>query len=350
MKLASLVLTAALLAQGGGRRAAAEQKPPAAAEDKATDQARQHFQRGVKAYNDGSLDAALAEFRKAYDLRPDYRVLFNIAQVQAERHDYAAALALYIEYLEMGGPNVGAERVELVQEEIRRIYDRVAEIAVTANIAGAELVVDNVVVGTLPLTTPAVVNAGVRNVVVRKAGYSSSSRSVTLVAGETQRLAFQLEETPQNAAPNVARASAPGNADGRDDRAAGSSARNRTPLWLSLAATGLLAGGTVTAALLTRQANRALDDDLGSYPASAQEIRDDRSRLKLWAGVTDGLGAATLVAAGLSVYFALSDAGTPAPKRAALAPAGGGRGQLRPSPSLIGVSATGDGVAVLGRF
>jgi tetratricopeptide (TPR) repeat protein len=345
MKLASLVLMAALLALGGGRRAAAEQKPPAAAEDKATDQARQHFQRGVKAYNDGSLDAALAEFRKAYDLRPDYRVLFNIAQVQAERHDYAAALALYIEYLEMGGPNVGAERVELVQQEIRRIYDRVAEIAVTANVAGAELVVDNVVVGTLPLTTPAVVNAGVRNIVVRKAGYSSSSRSVTLVAGETQRLAFQLEETPQNAAPAVARSPALG---GADDRAAGGSARNRTPLWLSLAATGLLAGGTVTAALLTRRADRALDDDLDRYPAPAEEIKDDRARLKLWAAVTDGLGAATLLAAGLSVYFALSDAGPPAPKRAALAPGAAGSGL--PRPSLIGVSATGDGVAVLGRF
>jgi Tfp pilus assembly protein PilF len=52
-----------------------------AAPDDAAEAAKQHFNRGVASYRDGDFDAALAEFEKAYETRPDYRVLYNLGQV-----------------------------------------------------------------------------------------------------------------------------------------------------------------------------------------------------------------------------------------------------------------------------
>ena len=57
----------------------------------------------------GSLSETLrtlAEFMRAYELLPNYRVLYNIGQVQLERHDYVAALHAFDDYLEQGARDV----------------------------------------------------------------------------------------------------------------------------------------------------------------------------------------------------------------------------------------------------
>jgi len=42
-------------------------------------------------YREGSYEGALAEFRKAYQISPSYRVLYNIAQTQYALHDFVSA-------------------------------------------------------------------------------------------------------------------------------------------------------------------------------------------------------------------------------------------------------------------
>ena len=39
-----------------------------------------HFQRGVELYGERNYDGALAEFSRAHELSPNYRVLYNLAQ------------------------------------------------------------------------------------------------------------------------------------------------------------------------------------------------------------------------------------------------------------------------------
>src|SRR5690348_12705741 len=58
------------------------------APDRSVRAARSHFQRGVVLYRSGAYDAALAEFSRAYDAAPNYRILYNLAQIQAQKHDY----------------------------------------------------------------------------------------------------------------------------------------------------------------------------------------------------------------------------------------------------------------------
>jgi len=64
--------------------------------------------------------------------------------------------------------------------------------------------------------------------------------------------------------------------------------------------------GATTFALLAHRADDDLSGDLAQFPGNRTAIDHDRSRLKTWAGFTDGFGAAALIAAGLGTYFLLA--------------------------------------------
>src|SRR5262245_57300010 len=101
--------------------------------------ARERFRRGVDFYREGSYDAALAEFSKAYEIAPDYRVLYNLAQVQSERRDYAAALRLVDDYVKRGQGEIGEERLEQVRNWRPQLKIRVAALWEHCQLDGVEL-------------------------------------------------------------------------------------------------------------------------------------------------------------------------------------------------------------------
>jgi tetratricopeptide (TPR) repeat protein len=329
-----LVLVVGLLGSSG--HAHADPAPAAQTGDPDVDEARRRFQRGVELYREGSFDAALAEFNKAYQLAPNYRVLYNLAEVQAERHDYVAALRLFEKYLKQGGADVPADRREQVEQELRNHKGKVAEIGVSADVEGAELLVDGVSAGELPLKKPLLVNSGVRQLQLRKIGYAPNTRTLTIAGGETQHVEFHLqgETTLPPDRGSVGQPSLPDRmAPALPEQARG----NNAPLWVSLAATGLFAGGAVTFGLFTHQADKDLDTELNRFPPDSKGIDDARSKLKRDAALTDGFAVATAIAGGCSIYFALSGPSSPKPR------AGAARASLRLVPA-------GRGIHVLGEF
>ena len=84
------------------KKAAPEQKA-APAESAKLDDAQRRFQRGIELYKESDFDAALVEFKRAYELVPSYKILYNLGQVSYQRHDYASALRYFRQYLEEGG-------------------------------------------------------------------------------------------------------------------------------------------------------------------------------------------------------------------------------------------------------
>ncbi len=334
MKSTPTILLVALLL-GAGTWARAEPKPAATAGDSDVEEARQRFQRGVELYRESSFDAALAEFNKAYQLAPNYRVLYNLAQVQAERHDYVSAMGFFTQYLEQGGSEISAERREHVEQELAALKTRVAELSIRADVDGADVVVDGISVGQLPLQAPVLVSSGVRQLQVRKAGYSTSTRTLTIAGGDKVNLVFQMQREPAVAAASSTPATSAGrvpqkSAEGVDGPRLTASHGSRAPMWISLAATGVLAGGAVTFGVLTSKANRDLDNELNRIPADSHLIDDRRSELKRNAALTDTFTAASVVAGCFFLYFVISGPSTAAPRREAartslrLAPAGPG--------------------------
>jgi hypothetical protein len=69
------------------------------ADDEATEQARKHYQEGQKQFDLGQWDAAVGEFSKAYELRPDPSFLFNMAQAYRRGGNARRAIDLYKNYL-----------------------------------------------------------------------------------------------------------------------------------------------------------------------------------------------------------------------------------------------------------
>lgn len=314
--------------------------PPSDEQSPGPGSASEHFSRGVSFYKSGSLDAALAEFNRAYELRPDHRVLFNIGQVHSEKQDWVSALRAFRLYLVEGGDEVPPDRAAAVRELIKDAQGRVSSVTISANVARAEILVDGVVAGAVPSSTPVLVNAGIREIVVRAEAHRAQSRRVTLAGGEEKTLSFVLE--PLLAGTASEDASSP---DGpRAPRRRGLS----TGAWLAFGGAAVLAGGAVTTAFLTRQAQLDFSDQLEQVPGDRARIDDERARLRLWAGVTDGLAIAAVACAGVGLYLALTPARTDkSPERAP-----GGHSQPPRQPPLASVDAifTGTGIVVRGAF
>ncbi len=54
-------------------------------------EARERYERALKLYEERAFDAALVELKLAAELRPSYKLLYNIAQVRLAMNDFAAA-------------------------------------------------------------------------------------------------------------------------------------------------------------------------------------------------------------------------------------------------------------------
>lgn len=264
--------------------------------------ARVHFRRGVTLYRAAAYDAALAEFTRAYESAPHHRVLYNLAQVQAQRHDYVEALALFRRFLDEGADEVPAERADPVRAEMAELEQRISRLRIEISIDDARLLVDGQPAGDLPRDEPLLLNAGVHRVSVEKVGFVSTSRVLTLVGGEESMVSFELTAeldidgwvippSPTPASPP------PPPPPLRIDR---------TALWASLVTTGALAGASVTFGVLTRRANATLEDHLSRLPVQRASIEAGRTRVRTFALLTDGFGAAAAAALGLSTYFFFS--------------------------------------------
>lgn len=253
------------------------------------------FERGVELYGEGNLDAALVQFERAYELIPNYRVLYNLAQIQAERHEYVAALSFYERYLEQGGDQVPeARRVESLAQ-IESLRERVGQLWVESDVPGAKLFVDDELVSALPLSSPIPINAGVRRLRLEKPGYTPVFRKLKVAGGDTPRVRIPLRAAVASAASSSDVASS-------SDRAR----PDYRPAWIASAATVVLAGASVTMGLLARAANRDLDRSLDLFPGRPEQVEHDRSRLKTYAALTDGLAAVSILSLGVSLYLGVS--------------------------------------------
>jgi tetratricopeptide (TPR) repeat protein len=326
---ASSVLAVALATLALPRPAMAGPDEPAAS-DRAIEEARVRFQKGVQLYKEGSFEGALAEFRRAYQLAPSYRLLYNIGQVQFELHDHVEALKAFRQYLAEGGSEIPTDRRTQVEADIQKLEGRVAYLDISTNVDGAQVSVDDVPVGVSPLRGAVLVNAGPRRVAVSKAGRGATARNVTVAGGDRVKISLDMSDAPpsQKAADSAATKKPPGGAEAAPSP-------NRTGVWVGLAATGAFAVGTGAFALLTRDAKSEFDRELEKYPTTRERIDDARARMKTYAGITDGFGAATIVSGGVTIFLALSSGGNKASTQQ-------GKPTIHVAPRVGGISVMGD--------
>jgi hypothetical protein len=303
---------------------AAAADPPAAHSDGAAaapqssapdlEKARAHFLQGVQFYNAGDFKLSLIEFRRSYEISKNYRILYNIGQVNQQLGNYTNALLALERYLREGGDEVEDARRSEIIANTAQLRKRVAHIRVICNVPAPEILVDGFPVEAPAATSTLTVDPGDHRLDLRKAGYQPGSTVVALAAGDTSEVRLNLVRIPQGTrltpAPSVPQAR-----------------RNTTWLWIgwtTTAATAVAAG--ITGVLATTQASELADLRNSSWSTQAQ--RDSvGNRAKNFALTSDILAGAAVLAGVGSLYLTLQPGSEPEQRqtpvtRVALSPSG----------------------------
>lgn len=267
--------------------------------------ARDHFKRGVEFFREGNFRAALIEFRRADEAAPNYRIQYNLGQTYFELQDYAGALRAFETYLQKGGAEIGAERQAEVEREIEKLRQRVGYLTITTNVPGAEILIDDTVVGKAPLDGPELVSAGRRKVSAVKPPGIPTVRYVEVAGGDELQIELLVQtqdegDTSAAAPPAPAPVPPAPAADAGTDRGMG------TGFWVSLAATGVFAAGATVSGILASSAKGDYDEQLDTYPTTAQDVQDAADKTDRLALMTDIFTGAAVTAGVVTIIFAAS--------------------------------------------
>jgi hypothetical protein len=227
--------------------------PPAFAEDKQAE-AEKLIRRGVELRRAHDDDAAAREFQKAYDLAPTPRAAGQLGLVKHALGLWEDAERFLGEALRAPNDAWVGKNKAVLDQSMDIIQGHLGRVEVIGDPDGAEVAVNGRRVGKLPLGQAVRVSAGEVDVSVSAPGYSPAQRTVSLTAGQYQRVVFHLakvESAPASSpaaiaslpSPSLSPSSSPSVSVTAEGSATGPS---RTRVALKWTAAGLAAAGVVT--------------------------------------------------------------------------------------------------------
>jgi hypothetical protein len=321
----SLLAVVAALSVGLPPLTVAAQQPSKQAQQEAGSR----FRKGLDLFKDGDYQAALIEFRRAYELAPNFNVLYNIGQVYFQLQDYPNALNALERYMNEGGANVPASRRGEVERDIEKLKSRVANLEITVNVADAEIALDDAPIGKSPLAKPVMVSAGKHKLTVSKTGFTSATKLVEVASGDTPKITLELVENKGpvisiEPPPNPTVTAPPPPTSTVPPPPPVEPPPPRSIPWAGWAVTGGLTVGAVVTGVLALGASSDLKTERESAAATAESLSTAKSKVQTFALVTDILAGGAIVAGGVTLYFTLAGGSsekpkpTPAPGAAAL--------------------------------
>lgn len=260
-----------------------------AGEDPKVAEARPHFTRGVELYKDGDFRGALIEFQRAYQIAPNFRILYNIGKANLELLDYPAALVAFERYLAEGGAEVPTDKRTEVEAEIPKLRQRVAYLTIECNAPGVEIWVDEVMVGKTPFSKEVVVGTGRHKISVK----GQSPEVVEVAGGDHATVKLRVDVKPTPLAPK--------------------STPSRTGVWVGVTVTSALLVGTGVFGYLALSSRQDFRNAADAGPLSASDVDDRERKIKRFTLTTDILAGATVLAGAVTLYYVLSrtDSGQP---------------------------------------
>jgi tetratricopeptide (TPR) repeat protein len=266
-------------------------------------EADRHFQRGVALYVEADYRGALVEFERAYTLAPNGIVLFNVGETQYQLRDYAAALATFEHYL-VEAPSNDSHR-SLAEANIKELRTRVGRLRIVTVPAGAEISIDDKVVGQTPFEKSIVVGIGQLSVRATMPGRPPVVRTVDVAAEDDVPLTIEM---PEPAATSGRNADSPVQLTLTDHPPATPKdyAAWRTAGWV---ATGVLAGGAITFGILADKASKDLQSARNVFPANAKTLNDNATRTRNLSIVADSLAAGAVVIGAITLFATVNARG-----------------------------------------
>ncbi len=248
------------------------------------DDAKDEHDRGVAAFTGERYEEAADAFRKAHELKPSWKLFFNIGQSEAAAKRHGLALDAFESYLGQGGDDVREARREEVLVEVERLRKMVGMAEIHAP-DGATVFVDGVVRGEAPVLGKLPVAAGVTHTVWAVMDGSKLPQKVFKVTGGdtvTVDLDVKVEKEPEPIDPEES-----------DDGSSGMI----TIGWVAVGVGGaLLIGGAITGGMALNL-DSDLDNDCENEHCldGRQSDIDKLNTLSLTTDILMGVGAAAAV-------------------------------------------------------
>jgi tetratricopeptide (TPR) repeat protein len=266
---------------------------PALGGEAANEAATAHHRKALELYDAGDLSQALVEFERAYAANGNYRPLFNIGELHFQLGHYAKAQQSLEKYLKEGGDAIPQERRGEVEQDLAKLRLRTATLAVAVDPPDASVHIND---EPAP-PKPTLVNAGRVHVRVEKDGYASLSRDVVVAGGEQQMVTVKL--VPLASAPPPPQPVTTEEGAGVPPLAIAG--------WIT---TGVLAAGAVGTGIAALSESSSYDDARArpittSLSEAKRDLEHQRSTVSALGITTDVLGAAAIVAGGVSLYLTL---------------------------------------------
>lgn len=151
--------------------------------------AREHFDRGIRLFDQGDNDGALAEFQRAWELSRRPSVLFNIAATNQALRRYGDAIAALERFLAEAPAEPRRQRrdAEHTLEELRQL---IAHVRVVLDPEDATLVLDGRV---QPTRTDLIVGPGTHRIQASRDGHRSLTEEFTIASGVTREIHLALQ-------------------------------------------------------------------------------------------------------------------------------------------------------------
>jgi hypothetical protein len=140
--------------------------------------------------------AALAAWRRAYELSADPTLLLEIGRLERDLGNDARATYAFEEFLARGPERVPASRRQFAVRQLQEAAVRTARLHVQTNVLGAlvELEPERGVASSNGFVVSVLLDAGERRLSFAKPGYESRSLVVTLEPGEVRSLRVDLDK------------------------------------------------------------------------------------------------------------------------------------------------------------
>jgi len=282
---ASLFASASALAQAS--------EPGAATE--AQRSAQEAYRHALELFDHGRHAEALGEFKRANELSPSFRILYNVGLCQVALADAAAAVEAFSSYLREGGERIAAARRAQVDAEIARLSKQLAWLKIEVEEHAADVTVDGASLGQGPFFRELRVNKGRHTVAVRSADGTLKTQSITLEANGQERLRFGAQ-----------RSGVAGKAPVVQSRAQSSSMAKppmRQAAWIAWGVTGALGVSSAITGVVALRAHGDEREVQAKQGVKSEDLLAARDKVQNFALATDILLVGTALAAGVSVYL-----------------------------------------------
>lgn len=165
---------------------------------RAREEASRFYNEGLKAAEAGRWDEARESFLRAWGARKHWQIAANLgrAEIMLKKHRDAAEHLTY--FLRNAPRETSKEELSKARELLMEARANVAEVTITVDVSGSDVLVSGALVGRAPLSDPIFVDPGSVVIEARREGYSPSRRSVDAAAGSSHTVDLRL--TPHGAA------------------------------------------------------------------------------------------------------------------------------------------------------